>query len=255
MQGPHPSVVHAFSGYTLLELVLALALTALLLLGLVQITAAAGTSARLQDAQAQLQENARLAQSTLSQAIRQAGYNPEPWSGRFPALPRVSGSVDSLSRYSDRLILSAWSDLNCYGHLNADTDAQGRPRFYLRETSFDLNTSRNLTQACRYGPDAGSLVDQIHRQGFVPGVEAFQVQYGQDIDGDGLLENWVRAGNWGGDDDILGVRIGLLLAGDESVAPPQSRVFEVLDLPVRKRADGRLRRIADFTTALRGASG
>jgi prepilin-type N-terminal cleavage/methylation domain-containing protein len=77
---------HRFAGMTLLELMIALTLGALLLLGLVQITSAASSSTRLQRNQAQLQENARLALSLLGRLVREAGFDPSPWEGEKPEL-------------------------------------------------------------------------------------------------------------------------------------------------------------------------
>ena len=76
--------VPSMRGFTLLELMLALGLSSLLLLGLVQIVSAAGASARLQDNQARLQENARLAITVLSRAVRETGFNPQPWNDPCP---------------------------------------------------------------------------------------------------------------------------------------------------------------------------
>ena len=47
----------ACSGFSLIELMLSVGLSALLLLGLIQIVSAAASSAQLQDNHAQLQEN------------------------------------------------------------------------------------------------------------------------------------------------------------------------------------------------------
>ena len=67
------------SGFTLVELLLAAALAALLITGLVQIVAATSAAADLQRNNAQLQDHARFAIAVLSHAIREAGYRPEPW--------------------------------------------------------------------------------------------------------------------------------------------------------------------------------
>ena len=66
------------TGMTLLELVITMALSAFLILGLIQIASAASSSTRLQRNQAQIQEHARLAANTLTGAIRQTGFSPEP---------------------------------------------------------------------------------------------------------------------------------------------------------------------------------
>jgi len=243
------------AGMTLLELLVAMALSAFLILGLIQIVAAASASTSLQENQAQIQENARRAMNTLSSAIRQAGFSPEPWSDSYPAPDLAEDNVDAVSSTSDRLALRSWSDLNCFDNRNPVEDALGNAEFFIRETVFDLNSSNNLTHQCRYGPTLSELTTQIRRQGFIPGVESFQVLYGEDPDQDGGIERWVRAGRWGDPNRILGVKIGLLLSGEDAVARPEAKDYAVLDTEIRKRADGKLRRVFQFTAAIRGRAG
>ena len=244
------------AGFTLVELLLAVALAALLILGLVQIVAAASAAGGLQRNQAQIQDHARFATAILSRAVRQAGYRPEPWNEAFAEEALTVESANAVSASSDRLAVRGWSDLNCFDNRNPDLDAAGEPRFYVRESVFDLSGGHNLTLLCRYGPSATELTTQIRRQGVVKGVESFQALYGEDADLDGNIERWVRAGQWSDARRVLGVRIGLLLASADAVADPQAQpdpeTLKVLDTTTAAPADGRLRQVVDFTVALRG---
>ncbi|MDT8321356.1 MAG: PilW family protein [Xanthomonadales bacterium] len=238
-------------GMTLVELMLALALSAILLTGLVQVVSGATGSARLQDEQAQLQENARYAIGLLSRHIRQAGFNPEPWNpdrflGAFTA-----ETADNVSAGGDRLALQSWSDRNCFENLNPVADAGGRPAFFLRRSVFDLNTSKNLAHSCSYGPSAAELTVQIRREGHLPGVESFQLLFGEDRDGDMQVDRWVRAGEWADEMAIRGVRVGMLLSGSAAVLEPETREYRILDTTRRAPADRRLRRAVEFTVASR----
>jgi len=241
-------------GLTLLELLLALALTALLVLGLVQIVASTSAAGSLQRNQAQILDHARFAYETIARAIRQAGYRPEPWSTDYDPGAIAAQTLDGVSATGDRLAVRSWSDLNCFDNRNPDLDSAGHPRYYLRETIFDLTHSKHLARECRYGPNASELVTQVPRQGLVPGVESFQLLYGEDSDEDGNIERWVRAGQWSDPRRVLGVRIGLLLASEDVVAESQARTFEVLDVVTTRPADGRLRRLFDFAVAIRSSS-
>ena len=245
----------ADTGMTLLELVITMALSAFLILGLIQIASAASSSTRLQRNQAQILEHARLAVNTLTGAIRQTGFNPEPWSGQYAPMGLAENSLDNVSTSSDRLALRSWSDLNCFNNLNPDRDTSGKPLFYIREFVFDLNSDNGLTQQCRYGPSLTGLTTQVRRQGFIQGVESFQVLYGQDSDGDGSIEAWVKAGRWIDPQHILGVRFGLLLASQEAVTEAVSKNYAVLDSTASKRADGKMRRLVVFTAAIKGRTG
>jgi len=241
-------------GLTLLELLLTLALTAVVVLGLVQIVASTSAAGSLQRNQAQILDHARFAFETVARAIRQAGYRPEPWSADYDPESIAAQTLDAASANGDRLAVRSWSDLNCFDNRNPDLDGESQPRFYLRETIFDLTRSKHLARECRYGPNASELVTQVPRQGLVPGVESFQLQYGEDSDQDGNIERWVRAGQWSDPRRVLGVRIGLLLASEDAVAEPQARAIEVLDVVTARPADGRLRRLFEFTVAIRGRS-
>ena len=242
-------------GMTLLELMLAMALSTLLVVGLIQVVSAASASARLQEHQAQIQERARVAMIKLAGAVRASGFNPAPWSEAFQPTGLGGGSVNNFSKTSDRLALSDWSDLNCFNARNPVEDGNGNPMFFIREFRFDLSSDRNLTQQCRYGPSSAEMTTQIRRQGLIPGIESFQVLFGQDSDRDGNIEQWVVAGQWHDAADILGVKIGLLIASSGSVTNPQSHDHRILDTKVKSPADGKLRKAIQFTSAFRGRAG
>ena len=243
------------AGLTLIELLVALALSTLLLLGLVQIATAASSSTQLQRNQARIQEHARMASKVLSAAVRQAGFNPQPWSAEFPAAGLAELSVDGVSRAGDRLAVRYWSDLNCFENRNPDVDEAGNPLFYIRESVFDMNTTQSLTHQCRYGPSISELTTQIRRQGFINEVESFQVLYGVDPGGEAGIEAWVKAGQWTDPAAVVGVRIGLLLVSTDAVVTPTAQRFDVLDATINRGADGKLRRVIDFSVAIKGKSG
>jgi prepilin-type N-terminal cleavage/methylation domain-containing protein len=240
------------SGFTLLELLLAMALAALLILGLVQIVSATSTAGSLQSNQAQILDHARFAIAVLSEAVRQAGYRPEPWNGAYGPEALTPQTANGVTANGDRLAVRSWSDLNCFDNRNPELDSDGHPRFYLRESVFDLSRDYGLTRLCRYGPDAADLTTQIRRQGMVPGVESFQVLFGEDGDLDGNIERWVTAGQWGDPRRVLGIRIGLLFASEQAVVEPLTQEYEVLDAVATATADGKLRQVFDFTVAIRG---
>ena len=247
-----PALARLCSGLSLLELLLAVALAALLILGLVQIVAAASAAGSLQRNQALVQEHARLAIGVLSRAVRESGFNPEPWSDAFSPVALTGESLDSASATGDRLALRTWSDLNCFDNRNPDLDEEGNPRFYIRESVFDVTNGHSLARLCRYGPSIADMTTQVGRQGFLPGVESFQVLYGEDDDGDGNVERWVKAGQWSDARRILGVRVGLLLASEDAVVPPVAAQTQVLDVTAATPPDGRLRRVFEFAASLRG---
>jgi type IV pilus assembly protein PilW len=248
---PCGRVPRSRSGFTLVELLLATTLAALLILGLVQVVAAASAAGSLQRNQAQIQDHARFAIGILSQTIRQAGFRPEPWNAAYAEEALNQRTLDGVTASGDRLVVRGWSDLNCFDSRNPDVDGAGQPRFYLRETVFDLTGDQSLTRLCRYGPNAAELTTQVKRQGLVPGVESFQALFGEDTDQDGNVERWVAAGQWSDPQRVLGVRLGLLFASEESVIEPLPQQHRVLDTFTSSVADGKLRRVFEFAVAIR----
>jgi type IV pilus assembly protein PilW len=242
----------ASPGMTLIELLVAAALSALLILGLVTIASATSAASIVQRNHAQINDNARFAMKLLVRSIRQAGFNPEPWNESFAGVTLTDENRDGGGGSSDRLAVRTWSDRNCFDNRNPDLDEAGVPLFYIRESVFDLTGANNLAHRCSYGPSLADLTNQIPRQGLVPGIESFQVLYGEDADDDGDIERWVAAGEWADEARILGVRIGLLAAGEDAVREPGAREFDVLGVPVSRPGDGKLRRVFHFAAAIRG---
>ena len=242
-------------GMLLVELLLAALLSAFLILGLVQIVSAARSSFRLQENEAEVQENGRHAIATLGVLVRQAGFSPQPWNESFNSQALTPDTRDRVSARSDRIALRSWSNLNCFDNRNPIEDESGEPAFFIRESVFDLNNRRDLTHTCRYGPTDAEFITQIRRQGFIRNVESFQVLYGEDGDDDGNIDRWVRGGAWLDESQVLGVRLGLLLNSSDVVVEQAAQDFSVLDFQYSTRADGKLHRLFEFTAAIKGRSG
>ena len=249
------SLLSLHGGLTLLELLVAALIAAFLIMGLVQIVMAARGSFRLQENQAEVQENGRYAVSTLSKLIRQTGYSPQPWNEGIESTGLTPDNQDRVSNRSDRLVVRSWSNTNCFDNRNPDVDGSGEALFYLRESRFDLNERNDLTHNCRYGPTEAGFITQIRREGFVRNVESFQALYGLDDNGDGRVDRWVRGAEWADQRRVLGIRIGLLLKSTESVVERSRQEYSVLDADYSTSADGKLRLLLEFTAPIKGRSG
>jgi prepilin-type N-terminal cleavage/methylation domain-containing protein len=241
----------ARKGFTILELLIVISLTALLLLGLVQIVAAASASTRLQENQAHLQDRLTYTAGLLRETIAQAGYRPQPWEDRFTLEAIGEATADSVSGGNDRLVVRTWSDLNCFDNRNPVKGPDGSPAFFVRETLFDVNSSRHLTRDCRYGPTMAQMTTQIRRQGLIPGIESFQLLFGEADSASGGIQRWVHAGTWSNEKLIKGIQVGILLRSDDPVTEVQRQNLTVLDRQVSPAADGRLRHILQFTASIR----
>jgi type IV pilus assembly protein PilW len=246
-QAPH--------GLTLVELLVAVLISAFLIMGLVQIVMAARGSFRLQENQAEVQENGRHAISTMSRLIRQTGYSPQPWNDNFEPTGLTGDTRDQVTSHSDRLAIRFWSNTNCFDNRNPVEDSSGEALYYLRESRFDLNTRNDLTHTCLYGPTEAAFTTQIRRQGFVRNVESFQALYGQDDNGDGRVDRWVKGADWADQEQILGVKVGMLLRSTDSVVERSTQDYSVLDSNYTASADGRLRLRLEFTAPIKSRSG
>lgn len=239
-------------GLSLIELMVAGLIGTMLLAGLTQVAIGARDSFTLQENTAELQEHARFALDSVGGILRQFDFTPAPWEEPAAPIGLTAETGNGVTSHGDRIVFRTWSDRNCFGALNPDLDAAGRAAFYLKELSLDLTTSGNLAHSCRYGPDEGGFVTQLPRQGMVPGVEAFQLLYAEDMDGDGGADRWVHGAEWANPDAVLGVQAAMLLASREPAGEREAITYNVLDHVFPAPADGRLRRVVTITQAFRG---
>lgn len=238
-------------GFTLLELLIALALVALIMAAAVQLAQATSHSFRLQRNLAALQENAHFALQMIRRELSQAGFRPEPW---LPdaTIGAVRDSVDGVSVRGDRLAVRRWSNRNCHENANPVRDGNGQPQFYLRITAFEVTAAAQLSMACHYGPDTRNLTRQINGLGLVENVIALQLLFAEDSNADGSADRWVKAGQWAEENGVLGARLGLLLASPDRVAPSEPGTLRVLDEFMETPGDGHLYLAFHTSERLRG---
>ncbi len=208
------------NGFSLMEVTIAIFLSVVLTSGIASLLGSSVSAYRQQLSQGQLEESSRFARDILASHISQAGYQPRPWQN--PA------------------------------GLEAVTNAQGRPEFYLLQTRFQVNPSNNLAMTCRYGPDASQLTTQLNNFGLVENIAAMQVLYARDSDGDGVVDGWVKAGDWPQEDRILAVKIALLSVSGQAFNHVETETITLLDETITTPADGRLRSVSTLLTAIRG---
>jgi len=241
-----------FAGFSLIELLIAVALSSFLSLGLVRIASGTLTSFRLQDSLAEIQESGQLASDTIGNAVRSASFLETPWItvSQYPTI--LTETLDNGIGGNDQLALMTRSDRNCFGSLNSDLDATDYPRYQFKKTVIEIRDRTDLTVSCSYGEDEDSMVLQVRRERMIRNVESLQLLFGEDIDLDQVPDRWVNAGAWAHEANVLAVRTGLLLVGEEPVGQMPSPVYSVLDQHLESPADGKLRRLVEFTSVIRG---
>ena len=246
-------VVGGLRGFTLMEVMIGTFLSTLLLSGIVSLLGGSASTYRLQLSQGQLEESGRFARDVLISHIAPAGYQPEPWQKNQAGQAALTDeSMNGGASPGDQLGLQRWSQRNCYGNENPVTDSGGKPEFYLLQTRFHVNTGKNLAITCRYGPDASALQTQINNFGLVENVESMQVLYAEDSDADEIADGWVQAQTWQRESNIRAVKVALLLSTPRAFKQLTSEQITLLDETISTSADGHLREVSTFTTAIRG---
>ncbi|ROO25520.1 PilW family protein [Salinisphaera orenii] len=246
----HP---HHASGFSLVELMVALVVGLLLLAGVLQILLSNRQSFDAQRATAHVQENARLAAFVLEHSIAHAGYYVELDDSVDTIFPQKSGTPG----YSTGAAIAAEADT----HGDSDTlrlrfesaggvrDCRGREvgtSGNPKDTDFEFYVNDDEALICRIvGGDAQPIVENVER---------FEVRYGLDTDGEDGVDRYVSEldGTLAG--DVLSVRVQLLLRGaqDSPAYPaPVERTYVFSDGSERTFSDRIARLMVDQTIALK----
>ncbi len=248
------------AGFSLIELMVAVAISSFLLIGLVQIFSSIKVSYDLQAALARLQENSRFAGSFMARHMREAGRFPfaEQESGLIDlgfAFPLVNGAIpepfgnettDGADGGSDRVEINIFTDRNCSDGLNSNLSPDGVPATWHKQIVFSHDITNNeLEYTCRYGaPQQG--VDPpavITNQPLLDNVETLQFLYGEDLDGDASADLYSIADNVSAFGNVVAVRIGLILNSPElGSLPPDDQDIDVIGNTFGPTGLGHLRR-------------
>lgn len=239
-------------GFSLLELLIGMFLTALLITAITSLLGGSVSAYRQQLVQGQLEESSRFSHEILNSHITQAGFDPRPWQNPVGLDAVTSESVNGTQQTGDQLGLQRRSNRNCYGNDNPVTAADGSPEFHLLQTRFEVTRANNLAMTCRYGPDIAQLTTQINNFGLVENVESMQVLYAEDRNGDETADSWVQAGEWQQESQVLAVKIALLFVSPRAFNRAESEVVNLLDESITTPADGHLRSVNTLTAAIRG---
>ena len=259
------------NGFSVIELMVALAITAFLLIGLVQIFSSVRASYDLQEGLGRLQENARFATSFMHDQLRDTGYfpfaeheNPAVDIGfNFPSI--LTGSVppplvtvetnDPGGTTSDTLAVNLFDERDCSGNLNPVTPT-GNPAIGHKQIVFSHDAVNNQLQyTCRFtlAPAVGvNPPNVINNQPVLNNVETLQFQYGEDRTGNGSADIYVEADGWLAVGNVVAIRVGLILTSpDIGTLPPDAQVINLLNTNFGASTERELRRPVVFNINLR----
>lgn len=235
-------------GFTLLELMVALVLAAVVLTALLHLVASLSRGLLVQQSLGQIQSQARYAEQQLARRAASAGFHPAPWHGAMP--DPVTGSSEAAD--GSRLTLRQWSAKNCLGNDNPVVDGDGIPEVFVRVSEWRLTSDQRLVETCHYGPPGSPGTRQLNASTRIEQVEAFRVQFGEDLDNDKRTDRWVAAGAWFNPDQLLGLRFGLLLASPLRTGARHPGTLQLLGQDIPVPDDGRLRLAVVRTVAFEG---
>jgi len=258
------------NGFSVIELMVAMAITAFLLIGLVQIFSSVRASYDLQEGLGRLQENARFATSFMQDQLRDTGYFPFAEHENtnvdvgfvFPSVlrgdvpePLGDETVDGGASGSDTLEVNIFDERNCSGILNPPTTT-GNPAIGQKQIVFAHDdTDNELLFTCRFIqiPAVGvDPPDVITNQAVLNNVETLQFQYGEDRTGDGAADVYVDAGNWLVVGNVVAIRVGLILTSPViGTLPPDDQVINLLNTNFNASGISELRRPVVFNINLR----
>ncbi|EQD53145.1 type 4 fimbrial biogenesis transmembrane precursor pilW-related protein (pilW), partial [mine drainage metagenome] len=231
---------------SLIELLIAMALTLFLVLGLATVYFSNEEGSVAQRAEATLDDNVRLAVTLLTTDIRQAGYHwnlSVPTSQLFTIIPdNEADPVAFLATPSNPLIIGTWhgspappyglavsfqSDgtlSNCLGQL-IPMGSIATDEWKVDVSTDQLECRSRITTVS--GNAFGSYVPLVNN------VEYMMVRFGIDSLGDGSVTGYVSPSKVVTYSEIQAVEIALLMASGDA-ALPQGDLGDVLPIPTQK---------------------
>jgi len=246
-------------GFTLVEMMVALALGMLLAIVVAQLFANTRDSNRATEDASRIQESMRYAATIIGRTVRIAGYKSNPTADSatiFPAAARALDGTNGAATASDTLIVrfqgggptSATADntiLNCLG-VGVAPDFTGTNKSYNR---FSIATGADGRNALFCNTDAANPT--LAGTELVPGVEAMQVIFGEDTTADGTADRFVPVGSVTELDNVVAVRVYLLLSGGDGVKLDAATANYTVGGVAYSFTDKRIRRIVTQTIVLR----
>ena len=213
-------------GFTIIELLVTLAITSVLILGAITFLASADKSNRVQSALSGLNVSGRFGLDQVARDLRMSGYRNNNW--MLGALPNVITAVDGL-------VATGGDSISVLYHGARDCTYAAAPGGIVTNTYQVVN---------------GAL--QCNGQAVTGGVQEMQVYFGEDIDANGVANRWLSPNTAGLDmTRIVSVRIHLLVRtnGNAISSGPQAYYFD--DQMQAAVDDGQIRREYSLTVSLR----
>ncbi|MBF0369105.1 MAG: PilW family protein [Magnetococcales bacterium] len=226
------------AGFTLVELMVAMTLGLVLLTGIIRILQSNQDTYQLQEGVGEIQENGRFVLDFLAQDMRMTGFPRESTIVTAPII-----GIDGGNAANDSVTIQYESATNCFGDATNGTLTQNQ---YLVQ-----NNANGVPELQCIGSIAGAP-GATATYTLVAGVESLQILYGEDTNGNGEINLYRIATNVADWNDVLSVRIAVLLRTADYVNAQQDDTYKLVnESPIGPYSDGLLRRSFVTTIALR----
>lgn len=267
-------------GFSLIELMVAMTIGMILTLLIGQIFINSKQVFSSTDNLGRLQENARFALGLLTRELRSSTYKSDPRAPRATVFPIGTApslmSIDGGTTVPDTLMVAFQGSGNGTGTADGTVQdcvgARVDSGALVVNTFFIQNDAANANEPTLYCSTAApTSITPTSVPAFtkaacvaatcfplIPGVENMQILYGEDTSGpppatlspDGSIDRWVTAANVSNWDNVLSVRISLLLRTPDRIADTtNTATYPMSGTSVSAPGtDTRLRRV--FTTVV-----
>jgi type IV pilus assembly protein PilW len=210
---------HGQAGLSLVEVMVAIVISLLLLLGMTQMMIGNQQTYRAQNTLQRFQENARIASVILSNAIGKAGFHLDPVADPAllfsPTNPVITGSGSGAT--PDTITVSFENDGSLFDCLGNTTGTTTSP--VLVSNTFSVDSTSNTLRCSVNGGPAQPLISNI---------ENMAIRYGVDSSGDGSVNQYLwanevtAAGAW---NRVLNVGISVMAHSEDGVNPTAGSAF------------------------------
>ncbi len=218
-QQPDGSTFVNMSGLTLVEMLIAMALSVIVMGGIVSLYVSVGESATYLNAASRVQENGRFALDHITRTVRMAGYDdPNETTDTGKPTNVLEGKAGSAVSMSGFTVLSD-TDAVLISHEGATNvkDCQGVPfenSIYWVTNTYAISSNGELL--CDTTASV-SPQDSSNPQIIAEGIENMEIIYGVDSDADGVANRYYTAANVSDWTSVVSAKITLLVNSVESV--------------------------------------
>ncbi len=213
-------------GFTIVELMITLAITSVLALGAITFLASADQANRLQSALSGLNVSGRFGLDQLSRDIRMSGYRGSDWTAG-PLINVISATDGLPADGGDSIALLYEGTRDC--------------TYALAVAGIVTNTYRVLN---------GNL--ECNGQPLTSGVQEMQIYLGEDTDNNGVANRWMSPGTAGLDTTrVVSVRVHLLVRTNANAISSGPQAYYFNNAQQAAVDDGQIRREYSVTVALR----